>query len=82
MARSLDRPSVERRRGRLLSGRFTRRPVRRSTCRVERRGDKFNFAELADGTCKLARNELCYIVLGVQLEFRRENRVTAAVGTR
>lgn len=41
----------------------------------ERRGDKFNFAELAGGTCKLARNELCYIVLDVQLEFRRENRV-------
>lgn len=43
--------------------------------------DKFNFAELAGGTCKLPRNELCYIVLGVQLEFRRENRVTGAVGT-
>lgn len=46
---------------------------------LERRGDKFNFAELASGTCKLARNELCYIVLDVHLEFRRENRV-ATVG--
>lgn len=43
----------------------------------ERRGDKFNFAELANGTCKLARNELCYIVLDVQLEFRRENRIAS-----
>lgn len=46
----------------------------------ERRDDKFNFAELVAGTCKLARNELGYIVLGVQLEFRRENRVTAGRG--
>lgn len=28
----------------------------------ERRGDKFNFAKLASGTCKLARNELCYCI--------------------
>lgn len=54
---------------------------RPSTCCRKRFDDKFNFAELAGGTCKLPRNELCYIVLGVQLEFRRENRVTGAVGT-
>lgn len=63
------------------------RPVYEATSETEhvpeeRRGDKFNFAELADGTCKLPRNELCYIVLGVQLEFRRENRVTVVAGTR
>ena len=54
---------------------------RPSTCCRKRFDDKFNFAELAGGTCKLPRNELCYIVLGVQLEFRRENRVMGAVGT-
>lgn len=79
MERSLDR----RRERDPLSGRFTRRPTSETEHVLqERRDDKFNFAELADGTCKLPRNELCYIVLGVQLEFRRENRATAAVGTR
>lgn len=52
-----------------------RRERKREHVLKERRGDKFNFVELAGGTCKLARNELCYIVLDVQLEFRRENRV-------
>lgn len=77
MERSLDGRTVKER---LLSGRFTSR-ARPSTCCRKRFDDKFNFAELAGGTCKLPRNELCYIVLGVQLEFRRENRVTGAVGT-
>jgi len=53
----------------------TDRPTNGEHVLEERRGDKFNFAKLASGTCKLARNELCYIVLDVHLEFRRENRV-------
>lgn len=53
----------------------TDRPTNGEHVLKERRGDKFNFAELANGTCKLARNELRYIVLDVHLEFRRENRV-------
>lgn len=42
-------------------------PCRRQGTCDQKGGDKFNLAELASGTCKLARNELCYIILATYL---------------